>query len=152
MKKGILVLAVLTAMIFTSCKEDAASKVKEANVEVAAARDAQATAFPVMSFDEKEFDFGNITKGTGVEHKFTFTNTGKAPLVIVDAKSSCGCTVPEYSKEPVQPGAKGELLVKYNGSGANQVTKTVTIKANTAAGTETVRIKAFVEAAAGAAK
>ena len=152
MKKGILVLAVLTAMIFTSCKEDAASKVKEANVEVAAARDAQATAFPVMSFDETEFDFGNITKGTGVEHKFTFTNTGKAPLVIVDAKSSCGCTVPEYSKEPVQPGAKGELLVKYNGSGANQVTKTVTIKANTAAGTETVRIKAFVEAAAGASK
>jgi hypothetical protein len=152
MKKGILVLGVLTAMIFTSCKEDAASKVKEENVEVAAARDAQATTFPVMSFDETEFDFGNITKGTGVEHKFTFTNTGKAPLVIVDAKSSCGCTVPEYSKEPVQPGAKGELLVKYNGSGSNQVTKTVTIKANTAAGTETVRIKAFVEAAAGAAK
>ncbi len=152
MKKGILVLGVLTAMIFTSCKEDAASKVKEANVEVAAARDAQATAFPEMTFDEKEFDFGNITKGNAVEHKFTFTNTGKAPLVIVDAKSSCGCTVPEYSKEPVQPGDKGELLVKYNGSGANQVTKTVTIKANTAAGTETVRIKAFVDAPAGAAK
>ncbi|AEE20549.1 uncharacterized protein DUF1573 [Dokdonia sp. Hel_I_63] len=152
MKKGLLVLGVLSAMVFTSCKEDAASKVKEENVEVAAARDAQATVYPVIAFDESEFDFGNIEKGTTVEHKFTFTNTGKAPLVIVDAKSSCGCTVPEYSKNPVAPGEKGELLVKYNGSGANQVTKTVTIKANTEKGTETVLIKAFVNPAAGAAK
>ena len=151
MKKGLLVLGVLSAMIFTSCKEDAASKVKEENVEVAAARDAAATSYPVIAFDETEFDFGTIDKGTSVEHKFTFTNTGKAPLVIVDAKSSCGCTVPEYSKNPVAPGDKGELLVKYNGSGTNQVTKTVTIKANTEAGTETVRIKAFVNAPAGAA-
>ena len=105
----------------------------------------------MIAFDETEFDFGTIDKGTSVEHKFTFTNTGKAPLVIVDAKSSCGCTVPEYSKNPVAPGDKGELLVKYNGSGTNQVTKTVTIKANTEAGTETVRIKAFVNAPAGAA-
>ncbi len=148
MKKGLLVLGVLSAMVFTSCKEDAASKVNEENVEVAAARDAQATTYPVIAFDETEFDFGNIDKGTTVEHKFTFTNTGKAPLVIVDAKSSCGCTVPEYSKNPVAPGEKGELLVKYNGSGTNQVTKTVTIKANTEAGTETVKIKAFVNAPA----
>lgn len=150
MKKGLLVLGVLTAMVFTSCKEDAASKVKEENVEVAAARDAKATAYPVITFDEGEHDFGNIAKGTAVEHKFTFTNTGKAPLVIVDAKSSCGCTVPVYTKEPVAPGEKGELLVKYNGSGPNQVTKTVTIKANTEKGTETVKIKAFVEVAPGA--
>lgn len=152
MKKGLLVLSVLTAMIFTSCKEDAASKVKEENVEVAAARDAKATTYPVISFDEAEHDFGNIAKGSAVEHKFTFTNTGKAPLVIVDAKSSCGCTVPVYTKEPVAPGEKGELLVKYNGSGSNQVTKTVTIKANTEKGTETVKIKAFVETAPGATK
>ena len=152
MKKGLLVLGVLSAMVFTSCKEDAASKVKNENVEVAAARDAQATTYPVIAFDETEFDFGNIAKGTAVEHKFTFTNTGKAPLVIVDAKSSCGCTVPVYTKEPIAPGAKGDLLVKYNGSGANQVTKTVTIKANTEKGTETLKIKAFVDAAPGAAK
>ena len=151
MKKVILGLSALCLVAFTSCKEDAASKVKEGNVTEAAARDAQATTFPAMTFDETEFDFGKITKGNAVEHKFTFTNTGKAPLVIVDAKSSCGCTVPQYSKDPVQPGEKGELLVKYNGSGTNQVTKTVTIKANTASGSETVKIKAFVEAPAGGA-
>jgi hypothetical protein len=66
--------------------------------------------------------------------------------VIVDAKSSCGGTVPEFTKEPVAPGATGELLVKFNGSGKNQVSKTVTVTANTAAGKETISIKAFVEA------
>ena len=138
--------------IFTSCKDDATSKVNEENVEVAAARDAKAADYPVMIFDETEYDFGTIAKGTAVEHKFTFTNKGDAPLVIVDAKSSCGCTVPEYSKDPIAPGDKGELLVKYNGSGANQVTKTVTIKANTETGKETIQIKAFVQPAAGAAQ
>ncbi|MEP0265090.1 DUF1573 domain-containing protein [Dokdonia sp.] len=148
MKKGILVLGVLTAMIFTSCKEDASSKVKEENIEVAAARDAQATEFPVMTFDETEYDFGTIEKGSPVEHKFTFTNTGKAPLVIVDAKSSCGCTIPEYSRNPVAPGEKGELLVKYNASGTNAITKSITITANTEKGKEALKIKAFVNAPA----
>lgn len=153
MKKGILLLGVLTAMVFTSCKEDATSKVKEENVEVAAARDAQATEYPVMTFDETEYDFGTIEKGNPVEHKFTFTNTGKAPLVIVDAKSSCGCTVPEYSRNPVAPGEKGELLVKYNASGTNAVTKSITITANTEKGKELLKIKAFVNApSAGASK
>ncbi|WGK64996.1 DUF1573 domain-containing protein [Croceiramulus getboli] len=150
MKKGILMLAAVATVAFTACKEDASSKVKEENVEVAAARDAEAAVFPVMTFDETEFDFGTINKNDNVEHVFTFTNTGKAPLVIVDAKSTCGCTVPSYSKEPVQPGEKGELLVKYNGSGTNAVTKTVTIKTNTEAGTEQVKINAFVVPKAGA--
>ena len=59
MKKGLLVLGVLSAMVFTSCKEDAASKVNEANVEVAAARDAKATTYPVIVFDETEHDFNH---------------------------------------------------------------------------------------------
>ncbi len=144
MKKSILILAVLSAFAFTSCKEKASDKVNEENVAAAADRDAEATKFPVMTFQESEFDFGTIDKGTNVEHEFTFTNTGDAPLVIVNATSSCGCTVPEYSKEAVAPGEQGQLLVKYNGSGVNQVSKTVTIVANTKNGKETLKIKAFV--------
>ncbi len=144
MKKSILILAVLSAFAFTSCKEKASDKVNEENVAAAADRDANASKFPVMEFQEKEFDFGTIDKGTNVEHEFKFTNTGDAPLVIVNATSSCGCTVPEYSKEAVAPGEEGQLLVKYNGSGANQVNKTVTIVANTEKGKETLKIKAFV--------
>ena len=149
MKRGILVLGVVSAMIFTSCKEDATSKVKEENVEVAAARDAKATEYPVMSFDETEYDFGNIAKGTNVEHKFTFTNTGDAPLVIVDAKSSCGCTVPNPPKEPIGVGETGEMLVKFNSKGKPNIqNKTVTITANTWPKTSTLRIKAMVTPAA----
>lgn len=148
MKKNFLIAGLFSVFAFISCKEDAASKVNDANAEVAAASAAKVVDYPVMTFDDSQFDFGNIEKGKKVEHEFTFTNTGKAPLVIVDAKSTCGCTVPKYSEEPVQPGEKGSLLVTYNGSGTNAVTKTVTIKANTEKGKETVRIKAFVEPAA----
>ena len=144
MKKGILFLAVLSAMTFTSCKEDAANKVKAENVEEAAVRDSREVYYPVMTFDETEYDFGTIEQGTPQEHVFTFTNTGKAPLVITDASSSCGCTVPKYTQEAIAPGEKGELLVKFNGSGQNQVTKTVTVTANTEAGKELIKIKAFV--------
>jgi hypothetical protein len=152
MKKSILMLAIASVFAFTtSCKEKAADKVSDENVAAAAERDADAGKFPVMSFNETEFDFGEIEQGTNVEHTFTFTNTGEAPLVIVDAKSSCGCTVPEYTKEPVAPGETGEMLVKFNGSGKNQVSKTVTITANTQAGKETIKIKAFVNPKDGAA-
>lgn len=150
MKKSIFILAAVALVAFTSCKENAADKVSEENVAAAAERDAEATKFPVMVFEESEFDFGTIDQGTPQEHVFKFTNTGDADLIIVDAKSSCGCTVPEYTKDPVAPGATGELLVKFNGSGKNQVSKTVTITANTKAGKETIKIKAFVKPKEGA--
>lgn len=144
MKKGIYLLAVVAAMGFTSCKEDAANKVKAENVEEAAARDAQAVVYPEITFEETEHDFGTIEQGTNVEHTFTFKNTGNAPLVITNATSSCGCTVPTWTKEPIAPGETGEMLVKFNGSGQNQVTKTVNITANTESGKEQLKIKAFV--------
>ncbi|MEW7279554.1 DUF1573 domain-containing protein [Aquimarina sp. 2201CG1-2-11] len=145
MKKGILILAGVLAMTVMSCKENAAEKVKEENVEIAADRDAKNADFPVMTFAETEHDFGTINEGDVVEHKFSFTNTGKAPLVIVSAKGSCGCTVPEWPKEPIAPGATGEMLVKFNSNGKpNQQTKQVTISANTEAGKEIIKIKAMV--------
>jgi hypothetical protein len=147
MKKGILMIAAIGAMFFTSCKDDASSKVKAENVETAAERDAQVVDFPVMTFEEEEFDFGNIAKGTHVEHVFKFTNTGKAPLVITNASSSCGCTIPSYPQnESIAPGETGEMTVKFDGSGQGQVTKTVTVTANTENATQNLRIKAFVEA------
>ncbi|MDX1545187.1 MAG: DUF1573 domain-containing protein [Christiangramia sp.] len=147
MKKTILMFAAIGAMLFTGCKDNASDKVKAENVETAAERDAQETVYPEITFEETEFDFGNIAKGTNVEHVFKFTNTGKAPLVITNASSSCGCTVPTYPKnETIAPGESGEMLVKFNGSGNGQVTKTVTVSANTESGKEQIKIKAFVEA------
>ena len=142
--KKTLFLAVLVAFGMTSCKDNAAEKVSADNVAAAAERDTQADKYPVMSFTETTYDFGTINQGEAQEHVFTFTNTGEADLVIVDAKSSCGCTVPQYPKTPIAPGETGEMLVKFNGSGKNQVSKTVTVTANTQKGKEMISIKAFV--------
>ncbi|HET8838517.1 MAG TPA: DUF1573 domain-containing protein [Flavobacteriaceae bacterium] len=151
MKKGILMLAAITAMVFTSCKDNAADKVKAENVEEAAVRDAKAEEFPEMSFAEETFDFGTINEGDVVEHTFTFTNTGEAPLVITAAKGSCGCTVPTWTREPIAPGETGEMLVKFNSRGKKNIqNKSVTITANTEKGKEVIRIKANVTPAAAA--
>ena len=144
MKKSILIVAVLSVFAFSSCKDKAADKVSEENVAAAADRDAESGKFPVITFEESQFDFGTIDKGTHVEHIFKFKNAGDAPLMIVNAKSSCGCTVPEWTKDAVAPGAEGQLLVKFDGSGQNQVSKTITLTTNTKEGTETLTIKAFI--------
>lgn len=148
MRKVYLFLVSAVLISFVSCKkENAADKIKAENVEMASERDEAAQKFPVMSFAKTEHDFGTIKKGTAVEEVFEFTNTGNAPLIITNATSSCGCTVPEYPKNtPIAPGETSSLLVKFNGSGQNQVTKTVTVTANTEKGTENLTIKAFVEA------
>ncbi|MFG6687670.1 DUF1573 domain-containing protein [Mariniflexile sp. HNIBRBA6329] len=146
MKKLILGLTALSLVAFTSCKEDASKKIEEANVTAAAERDANASKFPVLVFEETEHDFGEIEKNQAVETVFTYKNTGNAPLVITEIKSSCGCTVPEdWSKEPLEPGKSGKFTVKYNGSGANKITKTITVTANTEKGSEIVKISAFVK-------
>ena len=150
MKNIMYLLSLSLVFSLTSCKEKASEKIKTDNVEVAAVRDAEAQKVPVMTFEKSEHDFGTIDNGAAQETTFKFTNTGTAPLIITNATSSCGCTVPEYPKNtPIAPGESGELLVKFNGSGMNQVSKTVTVSANTAKGTEMLYIKAFVKPKAG---
>ncbi|MGB5274425.1 MAG: DUF1573 domain-containing protein [Flavobacteriaceae bacterium] len=149
MKRIFLALSAIAMLGFISCKENAANKINTENVAVAAERDAAAKQVPVMTFDKQVHDFGTIEQNAPQETLFTFTNTGNAPLIITDAKSSCGCTIPTWTKEPVAPGGKGELLVKFNGSGQNQVTKTITVTANTEKGQEQLRIQAFVNAKGG---
>ena len=146
MKRIVFVLAAVGLMLTgASCKDKASNKVVADNVANASERDEVSKKLPVMSFEKQEHDFGNIVQGTPQETVFTFTNTGDAPLIITDARSSCGCTVPQYPKNsPIAPGDTGELVVKFNGSGKNQVTKTVTVTANTEKGSELLRIKAFV--------
>ena len=69
-------------------------------------------------------------------------------MVITDIKSSCGCTVPkDWSREPLAPGESGKFSVKFNGSGSNKITKTITVTANTEKGSEVVKITAFVKPA-----
>ena len=146
MKKIILGLSAMCLVAFTSCKENATQKIDESNIAAAAERDAVSSKFPVLTFDKNEHDFGEIEAKTAVETTFKYTNNGEAPLVITDIKSSCGCTVPQnWSREPLLPGGSGEFSVKFNGSGANKITKTITVTANTEKGSEVVKITAFVK-------
>ena len=91
-------------------------------------------------------DFGSIKQDTKNTKIFKFTNTGTEPLIIEDAVGSCGCTVPKFPKEPIKPGATGEIEVVYSpGKQQGAQTKTVTITANTDPITSTLNISANVE-------
>lgn len=101
---------------------------------------------PIISFDKKTWDFGTIIDGEVVEHTFRFTNTGTSNLVISSASASCGCTIPNWPKEPIAPGEKGEIKVEFNSNGKkDMVTKDITILANTNPVKTILQIKVFVE-------
>ena len=94
---------------------------------------AYASAQAEIKFDKLTHDFGTFSESSPVVTcTFTFTNTGNQPLVINQAVASCGCTVPEYPKDPVQPGAKGTIKVTYNGTGKfpGHFKKSITIRTN----------------------
>ena len=101
---------------------------------------------PAISLDKDTHDYGDIAFDSNGACQFKVTNTGNEPLIISGCQGSCGCTVPkDWSREPLAPGASGKFSVKFNGSGANKVTKTITVTANTEKGSEVVKITAFVK-------
>jgi len=72
---------------------------------------------PKIAFDELAFNFGKVNEGEIVEHDYTFTNSGKKDLIILDTKTSCGCTVPYYDKAPIAPGDEGTIKIKFDTDG-----------------------------------
>ena len=76
-----------------------------------------AAKIAVIKFDHEKIDFGNIKENAIIEKVFTFTNIGNADLVIIDADASCGCTMPIVPKEPIKPGEKSQIVVKYTAKG-----------------------------------
>lgn len=88
-----------------------------------------------ISITEKDntHDFGVIPQGTPASYTFVIKNTGKAPLVLTSVQPSCGCTSPEWPKEPIKPGGSGNIKVTYNAAGTGTFTKNVTVTSNAAA-------------------
>jgi hypothetical protein len=85
---------------------------------------------PVFNWTMKTHNFGKIKVNTPVTHEFRFTNSGDAPLVISSVQASCGCTVTDYSKDPITPGAEGYVKATYDAAKVGIFTKTVTVSAN----------------------
>ena len=109
---------------------------------------AAAAEYAKMTFEETQYNFGNIQQGEKVSHTFKFTNEGKAPLLISDIKTSCGCTTPSYTKTPVKPGEQGEIEVQFNSAGKSGIqNKNITIIANVEGGSSRLLIKGNVEKA-----
>ncbi len=135
-----------------SSDRDKARQSLTANNNIANAASTKATepAKPVgpltdLKFTEETFDFGNLTAGEKASHTFKFKNTGKEPLVISNAKGSCGCTVPKWPKEPIAPGKSGEIEVTFDSKGKKgKQTKNVTITANTDPANTIIKIIADV--------
>lgn len=97
-----------------------------------------------IQFDKNVHDYGSIYQNDNGECEFTFTNTGKVPLVLTNVYSSCGCTVPSWPKEPTMPGKSNVIKVKYNTSRLGSINKTVTVESNAANGTVRLSIKGNV--------
>ena len=95
-------------------------------------------------FKSETIDYGEIQKGADGIRVFEFTNTGNAPLVISDVKSSCGCTVPEKPKDPIMPGATGEIKVKYDTNRKGPIRKTITVYSNADEPVKAIKIKGTV--------
>lgn len=101
---------------------------------------------PMISVDKEVHDYGNIAQGANGTCEFVVTNTGDAPLILTNCKGSCGCTVPKCDTEPIKPGAKTTITVKYDTKRPGPINKSVTISSNaTNAPEKIVRIKGNVD-------
>ena len=157
-------LAVAAVATLASCNEDGSADVREearqavqttadaaaATVNTATDAVAAATAPTTeMTSAETEYDFGTVPEGEKVAHTYTFTNTGDEPLILSNAKGSCGCTVPKWPREPIPPGGKGEVPVEFNSNGkSGDRNQKVTITANTNPAQTIIFLKGKVEKAA----
>jgi hypothetical protein len=143
MKK--LVLALSGALLFTGLsaqqpahnEHDGHDHSKHDHAKPAVAATPAKPAEDVLQLKETEFSFGKIPQGKPVYHSFTIVNTGKTPLVLDNVQASCGCTTPEWSREPIAPGAKAEIKVGYNAAAEGDFSKPVTITYN---GTQTKQL------------
>lgn len=132
----LLVLAIVFS-VAVSCKNEKSQHIDKKPIDtVGVAR---------IKFDTTFYDFGSLVQGEKATFTFKFKNIGTADLIIYDAYSSCGCTVPNYNKEPISPGESGKIEVLFNSEGKRGIQyKTVVLKLNTIYKERSLSIKANV--------
>lgn len=130
------------AFMASKCENMGAKKVEGSTVEAGVPSGPKTT----IKFKEEDYNFGKAKQGDVVEHTFEFTNTGKEPLIIQDCKASCGCTIPEWPRDPIAPGASGKITTKFNTTGkSHDQKKVVTVLANTEPYETFISINGYVE-------
>lgn len=127
--KKLFLYFIAGSLFAVACNSDAGN---QKNEETATATAPSVKGTAAISFDQMVHNFGDIKQGEVVEYAFKFTNTGDKDLLITDAHSTCGCTVPDWPKEPVKPGKSSYMKVVFNSAGKEGFTeKEITITANT---------------------
>ena len=107
----------------------------------ATAQEEEPMTGPKISFTEKSYDFGEITQGEKVEHIFEFENVGNEPLILSDVRTTCGCTAPEWPREPIAPGKTAKIKVVFNSAGKmGMQNKVITVMSNAVNNPERVKI------------
>ncbi len=140
MKKIFLGSAFLLLACLTNVTAQNATAAKPA--QVAAAPAASKAVFTIAA---DTYDFGNIPQGTPVTHVFSFKNTGTEPLVLTNVQASCGCTTPEWPREPITPGASASIKVTYNAQAMGVFNKPVTVTFNAEPNQKVLMIKGDVK-------
>jgi hypothetical protein len=131
MRKILFISICLSGLVLSSCDKEHNPFFKKGNpfagLPAAILKDTTS-----IELAEKEFQFGTINEGDKVTHVFKVKNTGPKPLIIANAWGSCGCTVPEYPKEPIAPGMSADVKVTFNSTGKKgEQHKSVTMQMNT---------------------
>jgi|SRR6478736_9872975 len=114
--------------------------------QVTAAKPEAKAEVAVAAFDTQAFDFGKIKQGVPATHEFKFTNKGKVPMIITNVQASCGCTTPDWTKDPIPPGGQGFIKATYNAAALGAFTKSVTVTSNVENGFVQLTIRGEVAA------
>ncbi|PWK77906.1 uncharacterized protein DUF1573 [Mucilaginibacter oryzae] len=131
MKKLFLSL-VAAGMLLAACNGTGSGSKADSSATAQADSSAKAANAPVVKFEKESHDFGKITEGDTTHYDFKFTNTGKSPLIITNARATCGCTTPTWPKSPVKPGESAVIGVTFNSAGKSGLQdKQITVTANT---------------------
>lgn len=149
-------IIIFTAFAFMACSNNA-QQTEESNVHQSAVEDSSSSVetptseiievdAPIISLANDIYDFGEVKEGEKVKHVYEFTNTGKSPLIIANVSASCGCTTPEYSQHPINPGEKGSVTVVFDSQ--NQVgmqQKIITVLSNAEPSRTILQLKGVVK-------
>jgi hypothetical protein len=100
----------------------------------------------VISFTSNVYDYGTIEQGGNGDCEFVFTNKGNSPLLLTNVRASCGCTTPNWTREPIQPGKEGVIKVKYDTNRIGAFNKTITVNSNAVNSTLMLSVKGTVVA------
>jgi hypothetical protein len=143
MKK--VVLLATGIFVFTACNDASARIESSSDSTTTQAPDEMMESLPSIAFESDFHDFGEISEGSVAQHIFTFKNEGEGPLIISNAQGSCGCTVPDWPRNPIAPGESGEIKVSFNSKGrAGKQDKRVTLTTNAVPQTKVLNITSTV--------